>query len=224
MTIDCDAVCLQLQYRFPHLVDGRGTQAGGGLVHDHETGIECGRAGDRHGLLLPTRDRTHRRTHARDPESETLDQSLRALVHVALVEEATAPTGLPQFTAKEDVLRHVQLGHQREVLVHHLDPDVACVHRTREVHRVAIQEDLPSVGHVDTREDLHQRGLACGVVADQADDLGGVDVNDTCRSATTAPKVLLISRISMSGVDIATTAPALVRRRGWRSPIGSPFG
>ncbi len=63
---------------------------------------------------------------------------------------------------------------QREVLVDHLDADVAALVRVAEVGRLAGDQDIAGVALIGAGQDLHQRRLAGRVVADEAEDLAGV--------------------------------------------------
>ena len=63
---------------------------------------------------------------------------------------------------------------QREVLVDHLDPDVAALLRPAEMRRLAVDEHLAVVALVGAGQHLHERRLAGGVVADETEDLAGL--------------------------------------------------
>ena len=67
-------------------------------------------------------------------------------------------------------------GRDREVLVDGLDPGAARVERGAEVHALAVQEDLALVRLERARQRLDQRRLAGAVVADDREDLAGVEL------------------------------------------------
>src|SRR5207248_1049906 len=121
-------------------------------------------------------DRLPDRGHA-DLQIGELPRSLAA--HAPLVERAqhvperAAP---PQLAAEEDVRGDVERGGDGEVLVHGLDPDAAGVERRAEADVLAVDEDLALVRLERARERLDQRRLAGPVVADDGDDLAGVEV------------------------------------------------
>ena len=57
------------------------------LVHDDESGVERGRPGDGHGLLLAAGDRPNRGVDRRYAEPEPFDEVRRAFAHLRLVDE-----------------------------------------------------------------------------------------------------------------------------------------
>src|SRR5262249_4585374 len=62
---------------------------------------------------------------------------------------------------------------QGEVLVDHLDPAGARLVRVAEVGGIALDPHLAGIALIGARQDLHQRRLAGGVVADESEDLAG---------------------------------------------------
>ena len=69
------------------------------------------------------------------------------------------------------------------------------------VVRLALQNDLPLIGHVNAGKHLDQRALATPVLPRKAVDLRGMNRELTSCKARTPPKRLLMPRISMNGVS-----------------------
>ncbi len=96
--------------------------------------------------------------------------------------------------AEEDVLVDPHVAGQGQVLVDHLDAELAGISRAVEPDRLAVDEQLPLARRVEAREDLHERALAGPVVTDDAQDLAGhepevdaaegVDVAEVLRDAS----------------------------------------
>ena len=57
------------------------------------------------------------------------------------------------------------------MLVDHADAGADRIARAAELDRLAVDQDLALVGPVEAGEDVHQRGLAGAVLAEQAEDL-----------------------------------------------------
>ena len=95
---------------------------------------------------------------------------LARLRHVEMVERAG------RLDAEHDVLRHGEDRHQHEMLMHHADAGVDGVLGAVEVGRLAVDEDFALVRAVEPGEDVHQRGLAGAVFAEQAENLSGPDI------------------------------------------------
>ena len=87
--------------------------------------------------------------------------------------EAAAELGL--LVAEHDVLGHGEHRDEHEVLVHHADAGLHGVAGAGEVLDGVVEQDLALVGLVQAVEDVHQGGLACAVLAEQAVDLTGFD-------------------------------------------------
>ncbi len=85
------------------------------------------------------------------------------------------------------------------MLVHHADAGGQRVGRTGDPHRPALDEDLAGVRRIGTEQHVHQRRLASAVLAQQPEDLAGATLRSTASFALTAPKLLVMPRISMSG-------------------------
>ena len=77
---------------------------------------------------------------------------------------------------EEQVAGDIHRVAERKVLIDHLDPSGARFGRAAEAHRLAIELDRARVRQVGAGEDLGQRRLAGGVVADQAQHLARPEV------------------------------------------------
>jgi hypothetical protein len=76
-----------------------------------------------------------------------------------------------ELPAKVQVGGRVEVGCQGQILVHRLDAEKLGVQRPLEVHRPAVQQDLPTVRPDRPAERLDQRALTGSVVPDERDDL-----------------------------------------------------
>ena len=79
--------------------------------------------------------------------------------------------GVHLLATEEQVRDDVQVVAQREVLVDGRDPERHRFVGPRDRDGVALEQDLPGVGVVDSGDHLHERGLAGAVVADERHDL-----------------------------------------------------
>ena len=80
------------------------------------------------------------------------------------------------LAAEEEVGDDVEVVREREILVHGGDAELRRVLGGANGDRDPVHRDLTVVGRVDAGDDLHQRRLAGSVVADEPDDLAGVDL------------------------------------------------
>ena len=192
-----DAVLLQLEHGLEQPLGRHHREVGGRLVEDDDARLERDGAGDGDRLLAAARQ-------ALDALVDRVDVDLEALQHLrrprAYILLAVDEEALARPAAEEDVLADVHVPAEREVLVDHLDADVAALVRALEMDRLAGDEDLAGVALVGAGEDLHQRRLAGRVVADEAEDLAGIERRDRRRRAPgPAPNALLMPRISTIG-------------------------
>ena len=65
--------------------------------------------------------------------------------------------------------------------------------------RLALDQDLAGVRRIGAEQHVHQRRLAGAVLAQQPEDFAGATLRSTASFAWTAPKLLVMPRISMSG-------------------------
>ena len=146
-------------------------EAGGGFVHDDHPGLEGHRLGDLHQLLLGGGEPGHGQARIQI-RGQGLEQFGAAPVHLAGVLEP-APA---RFAAQEDVVRHVQVGAEVELLVdegHALLPGVP---RVGQNGPRAGDFQFAPVRRDDAAQDLHQGALAGAILAHQHVHLPGKKV------------------------------------------------
>ena len=102
--------------------------------------------------------------------------ALASLEHAPLVEQPNAEHGAPRLAAEEQVAGDVDRVAQRQVLIDHLDPPAPGLGRRGEGDGGAVELDPAGIGHVGPGDDLGQRRLAGGIVADQPEHLAGEQV------------------------------------------------
>ena len=73
----------------------------------------------------------------------------------------------------QQIVEHGKARREVEMLVHHADAGGERVRGGADVHRLAFDRDGARVGLVDAEQDVHQRGLAGAVLAEQPEDLAG---------------------------------------------------
>ena len=83
---------------------------------------------------------------------------------------------LGRLVAEEEVAADAHQRHHRQVLVDRRDADVERVAGRVEADRLAVDGERPLVGRVDAGQHLDQRRLAGAVVAEEAVDLPGADL------------------------------------------------
>ena len=123
--------------------------------------------------IAPTGTTTERTAEPSSVKDAAAFGAHRRVVHEPELPQHARPH---ELAAEEHVLGRVEVRGEREVLVHDLDADRGGVVRRREVHRLALEEHLARVDVEVAREGLDEGRLAGAVVADQGDDLAGVDV------------------------------------------------
>ena len=108
---------------------------------------------------------------------EPLDHLCRLAVHLGLVDKSRkkAEQLLRRLAAEEDVGGHVLLLGQRQVLVDHLDAELAPLAGIERQDVLAVEFDRAGIGAIDAGDGLHQRRLAGAIVADEADHLARLD-------------------------------------------------
>ena len=82
-----------------------------------------------------------------------------------------------QLAPEEHVAGCVDVVGQGELLIDHLDSLQSRITRVVDDHRLAVDDDLPGVGRMSTRQCVHQRRLAGAVATDEGDDLARVEVD-----------------------------------------------
>ena len=121
--------------------------------------------------------------------------------------ETVPETGRDLLAAEEEVGDDVEVVAEGEVLVDGRDPQRGRVLGLGDRDLLAVEADRALVGGVDAGDRLHQRRLAGAVVADQADDLAGVDGEVDPVQAWTGPNRLLTPSSSRSGAPVLMLSP-----------------
>ena len=201
------------------LVDLRVGQGGRRLVHDEDGGVQREGLGDLDHLLL--RDLEVADLGARvEPQVEPVDElggqrDLLLLVH----HEGEAA---PRLAAHVDVLGDGEVRSQHELLVDHAEAQVAAGSRVRDVHLLALERDGAGILAVDAGQDLHERGLAGAVLADEGMHLAGAQLELGVHQGLDAGEVLVDALHADQKVSRhAFLASWWIRRRGCHSS-GSP--
>ena len=114
--------------------------------------------------------------------------SPRLPVEPPIVEQEARPAA--RLAAQEDVLGDRQVRRQVQLLVDHADAEVQRRSRVGDLDRLALEPDLAGVGLVDAGQDLHQRGLAGAVLADQGVDFSGTELEASVGKRMDAGEVL----------------------------------
>ena len=135
----------------------------GGLVEDQDVGAAIERLQDLDPLLLTDADPVDACIGV-DREAVAVGQLAHAPPGGVVVEQNGV---VLRLDPEHDVLGHRHHRDEHEVLMHH--PDAVLDRRLgrAELDRVSVEEDLPLVGRVQPVEDVHQRRLACAVLAEQ---------------------------------------------------------
>ena len=76
-------------------------------------------------------------------------------------------TTLSRRQAEQDVLGHAEGPHQLEVLVDHADMQASGVRRTAQPYWVVVHQELAGLRRIEAGSDVHQRRLACAILAEQ---------------------------------------------------------
>ena len=142
-----------------HLCLGLG-QCRGRLVEDEDAAIERQRLGNLDELLA--RDRERPDQHGRVDRAERRQRRAGALVQRLVVHE---PFPARVDLGHEDVLRHRHVRAERDLLVDEADPEFLRAGRRGDLHRLAVQDDLATVGAQDAVDDVHQRRFPGAVLA-----------------------------------------------------------
>ncbi len=138
------------------------------LVQDQQLDVLAQRLGDLDQLLLA------------DAQILDLgggvDAELDLLQHLVGLLDGLVPVdqeALPDLVAEENVLVDRQLGEKRQLLIDDGDADLFAVGDALEFLNLAAEQDVAVIAAVrpDPAQHLHQGGLACAVLADQAVDL-----------------------------------------------------
>ena len=147
-------------------------ECGGRFVEQNHFGIPQHRFGDRHGLALAAGKAGHRLPHrGHGAHRQRLQCVPRHRLHAGLVEH---PAVL-ELAAEEHVLDDVEVVAQREVLVDDLHAQRRHIVGAMHGHRSALEQVGAGIDGMDAGDRLHQRRLACAVVAYQSGHLTGIN-------------------------------------------------
>ena len=145
-------------------------EGGGGLVHEEDFGVEGDGFGGGNHLALAAGHALDFEPGGADIDVQPFEQLGGFGIHLFLVEDAEKGQAPGIFTAEEDVAGDVEVVAECQVLVDHFDAAAAGVARVADRDFLAVDDDPAAVGDVGAAEDLHEGGLAGGVVADQPQD------------------------------------------------------
>ena len=93
----------------------------------------------------------------------------------AVDDGAAGETPVRSGAADEQVLEDGVPGHQVEMLVDHADAERERIGGAADQRRLAVDLDRPLVGRIGPEEDVHQAGLAGAVLAEEAEDVAGME-------------------------------------------------
>ena len=145
-------------------------EQGGRLVHDQDAGLPVERLGDLDELLLGNRQR---RDLGIDRELDT--QRVEDLARPGLDRRPVHGPSLGGQVAEEDVLGDGEVAGEVELLVDGRDAQRLGVVRAADLDGLSLEQDLPLVLAVRTREDLDQGRLAGAILAEEGVDLALLD-------------------------------------------------
>jgi hypothetical protein len=167
-----DALRLEAQQKLQQGFAVRLAEARGRLIEDQQLDLLGERLGDLHELLLA--------------DTEMGDEGVGALIEAHHRHQLTRPGGNPapvddpeagRLVAEEDVLGDRQIGDQGQFLVDDDDSEALAVGDVPELAGPALIGDAARVGSVgiDAAQNLHQRRFPGTVLANEGEDLGGLD-------------------------------------------------
>ena len=150
----------------------------GRLIHDHQLGIPIDGTRNGNRLTLTAREILDRLLEVREMDLERLQRHLRCSQHVGLVEHANEAAEIVflDLAAQKDVGADIEIVGERQVLIDRLDPLLARIDRAREMTLPPFEIDLAFIRLIDAGDALDQGRLAGAVVAQEADNLAGIDV------------------------------------------------
>ena len=140
---------------------------GGRLVEDEDVRAAVERFQYLDALLKPDADIPHGGGGV-DLKAVFLHKAARFAFGLGVVEEHAEPARL---AAEDDVLRDGERRDEHEVLVHHADAALDGRLRAEVLDALAFDVDLAVGGRVDAVEDVHKRGFARAVFADEREHL-----------------------------------------------------
>jgi hypothetical protein len=167
-----------------------GRQDGGGLVEDEDVRLSVEGLDDLDALADPDRQVLDQRV-GRNAQVVPVGEFHDARTGGRLVE--AAEWGARGLDPEHDVLGDGEDRDEHEVLVDHPDPRGDRVAGVVEGDELVVDEDLALIRLIEAVEDVHERGLARPVLAEQAEDLATIDaqvdavVGDDAREALGDP-------------------------------------
>ena len=147
-----------------------GRQRRGRLVEDQHPRLAAERLGDLHHLAPRERQVLHQLVGMHIRAAGTLQQFFGAAALRAVIDQSE----LPRRIGDADIVRHRQVGHQRQFLEHADDAGLRRLGGRLEARRLAQELHLAVVRLHDAGDDLDQRRFAGAVLAqDRVDAPGG---------------------------------------------------
>ena len=207
---DARTVVLEALDEVEHLADLADGKRGGRLVHDHHPALEGGRTGDRDGLGLPPGELLDALVDGLDGDVEPVEVVHRHLARQLLVHDREAEDLAPRLAPKIDVLVDGQVPGEREVLVHHFDPDVLRVARRIEDDGPRVEDDLALGGGWSPDSTFISVDLPAPLSPPTPSTSLGKRRRSTLSSAVMAPNRLVIPRASSSGAGCPPRAASLI--------------
>ena len=185
-------------------------QRRGRLVEDEDIGREAQCPHDHRQLALG-RGEPGPELVGVEVDAQVVDERLRDAALLTRVHDIDAAQRL---LAQEDVVGHAQAGHDVRLLVDGADSELQGRARSQLAVRLAVQDDGALVRLHDAGQDLHERGLARPVLADEAVDLARSQVEADVHQGARA-------RIRLEDVLQRKDRTGMPSRLGLRSgPLG----
>src|SRR4029079_10975846 len=173
---NADTVILEAADEVENLAHFLDRQSRRRLVHDHNAGIEGGGAGDGDRLALTAREFVHRLIDAFDVDLETFKMLLGHFARPRMIDDRKPENSAPGLAAEIDVLEDRHVSGEREILINHLDADVACIAGASEGNRSAVENDLAGARGIKARKNFHECRFAGTVVADDTQDFAAIEM------------------------------------------------
>ena len=143
-------------------------QRRGRLVEHEDARAAHQRLRDLHALLLAERQ------IADEAVGIEVEMEVAADRGEALDRRAARQAAVRPGAADEEVLQHRVARHQLEMLVHHADAEIQRVGGAADRDRPPVDLDRAGIGGIGAEEHVHQAGLAGAVLAEQAEDVAGI--------------------------------------------------
>ena len=157
------ALLLQSPHNTEQMLDLRVVQRGGRLVQNKELriGVKC--LCDLQQLLFAGLQLVYQGVGV-DIHAQVAHQLARLLQHGPLIQRAQLGQ---QFFAKKNVLVHLQIVKQVQLLVYKGDTCLFCPLDGNVMHLLSVKLDLALIPLMHTRQDVHQCGLTGAVLSQQ---------------------------------------------------------